>query len=77
MTDNGGIDWKDYFPFVTPDTSGVAERLLDSTEHSRPTDELFFREDEAFNECMMMQLEYIFGFFDDSSSNVSDMNVFM
>jgi hypothetical protein len=76
-TDDGGINWKDYFPFATPATSEIAEKLLHNTEHSRPADELFFPGDEEINESMMMQLEEFFGLFDENSFNVSDMTAFM
>ncbi|KAL4771179.1 hypothetical protein BDW60DRAFT_217561 [Aspergillus nidulans var. acristatus] len=59
-----GIDWIDYFPFATAQTSGIAERLL-----VPQTDELRFS--DAFPGTMM-QFEDLFG-----NHNFSDLNLFM
>ncbi|KAL2785997.1 fungal-specific transcription factor domain-containing protein [Aspergillus keveii] len=57
-----GINWMEYFPFATAQTSGVAERLL--VPH---TDEIFF---EDFPENMV-QFQDLFGDY-----TFSDMNLF-
>ncbi|KAL2849901.1 fungal-specific transcription factor domain-containing protein [Aspergillus pseudoustus] len=57
-----GINWMEYFPFATAQTSGVAERLL--VPH---TDEIFF---EDFPETMV-QFQDLFGDY-----TFSDMNLF-
>ncbi|KAL4761709.1 uncharacterized protein BDW70DRAFT_149764 [Aspergillus foveolatus] len=59
-----GMDWIDYFPFATAQTSGIAERLL-----VPQTDELQFS--DAFPGTMM-QFEDLFG-----NHNFSDLNLFM
>jgi hypothetical protein len=59
-----GIDWIDYFPFATAQTSGIAERLL-----VPQTDELRFSDALPGT---MMQFEDLFG-----NHNFSDLNLFM
>ncbi|KAL2868981.1 transcription factor domain-containing protein [Aspergillus lucknowensis] len=61
-----GIDWMEYFPFATAQTSGVAERLL--VPH---TDEMFF--EDVFPDTMV-QFQDLFG---DYTSSFSDVNMFM
>ncbi|KAJ5568082.1 hypothetical protein N7450_010568 [Penicillium hetheringtonii] len=64
MTD--GIDWTTYFPFATPDTSGVASRLL--VPH---TEELFF-DDDIFADAML-QFQDLF----DPCHTSTETNLFM
>ncbi len=59
-----GINWIEYFPFATAQTSGVAEKLL--VPH---TDEMFF--DDVFPDTMV-QFQDLFGDY-----NFSEMNLFM
>lgn len=65
-SDDGGIDWKDYFPSVTPNTSGIAQALLEGREQTEWADELFFSQDQAHDDSAMMQLEDFFGLLDDT-----------
>ncbi|KAL5335078.1 fungal-specific transcription factor domain-containing protein [Aspergillus crustosus] len=58
-----GINWMDYFPFATAQTSGVAERLL--VPH---TDEIFF--EDVFPDTMV-QFQDLFGDY-----NFEDVNLF-
>ena len=60
-----GIDWVDYFPFATMQTSGVAEKLL-----APHTEEMFL--DDAFPEAMM-HFEDLF----EQYNNFGDMDLFM
>lgn len=64
MTD--GIDWTAYFPFATPQTSGIAGRLL--IPH---TEELFF-DDDAFADTML-QFQDLF----EPCDTISGGNLFM
>ncbi|KAL4865916.1 hypothetical protein BDV12DRAFT_210797 [Aspergillus spectabilis] len=59
-----GIDWTEYFPFATAQTSGVAERLLVPR-----TDEIFF--EDVFPDTMV-QFQDLFGDY-----NFEDVNLFM
>ncbi|KAE8418415.1 hypothetical protein BDV36DRAFT_308765 [Aspergillus pseudocaelatus] len=59
-----GVDWMEYFPFATAQTSGVAEKLL--VPHR---DEMFF--DDVFPDTMV-QFQDLFGDY-----NFSEVNLFM
>lgn len=64
MTD--GIDWTAYFPFATPQTSGVASRLL-----VPDTKELFF-DDDIFADAML-QFQDLF----ETCDTLTETNLFM
>ena len=66
LPDNDVIDWLEYFPFVTVQTSGVAERLL-----AQSTNDLFRLED--YPGCLMFQNQDLFEGFE----SFTDSNLFL
>ncbi|KAL4804107.1 fungal-specific transcription factor domain-containing protein [Aspergillus unguis] len=66
----GGIDWMEYFPFASPQTSGVAERLL--VPHTN-MDELFFDNLDVFPDSMVQFQDLVTDF----TSSFAEVDLFM